>query len=218
MNQEEQQIIKELKNLSNEASINIYISPLAAWCLITQIQVAVRHPANTDITAKQSRDIAEQLQSRLELSPTLEAVIHRGWLPEYDAIPFESIDEYAQRVLQREIIEVHNVYTLYPPVKEESAIMTFYRPQNWGNKDDWAYEQFKFEWVQQTKHYINHAHCWYDPKTAKKHEVPGLFGGCICGMVLMPGKPEQLCGNQYLAEEDIWDEEWGEKPKVYLPE
>ena len=143
MNQEQQQLIEDLKNLSNEPSINIYISPLVAWFLITQIQVAARHPANTGTVAKHSRDIAEQLQSRLELSPVMEAAIYRGWLSEYDAIPSKTLDEYAQRVPQREIIEVHNVYTLYSPVEEESAaLMSFYRPQNWGNKDDWAYLKF----------------------------------------------------------------------------
>ncbi len=216
MNQELQQFIEEFKNLSNEPPIEIKISPLAAYLLIAQIQLAARHPENTGTGANQARDIAVNLQSRLNLSPAMEAIIHRGWLSEYDAIPCESADDYLSRVPQRQIIEVHNAYSIYSSEDEEQGFMMFSRPQDWANKADWAYERFKFEWVQEKTHFINHAHCWYNPKHIPRGEVPMAFGQGIT-MIAMPGKPEQLCSNQYLEYEDFWSEAWGKMPPVYEP-
>ncbi len=211
MNQEIQQLAEEFKNLSNEPSIDIEISPLAAWMLISQLQLALTHPENDGEIAAQTRAIAQALQSRLELSPTMENLLARGWHRDYDAEPNETNEEYFTRIPQREIIEVHNAYSFY------TQVISFSRPQDWGNKEIWAYERFKFEWLQETKHYINHAHCWYNPHDVPRGKIPMIFGGAIA-TISMPGKPEELCSNKYLAPEDFWHPAWGEMPEFYLPE
>ncbi|MDJ0677016.1 MAG: hypothetical protein QNJ36_16815 [Calothrix sp. MO_167.B42] len=218
MDQETEQIAKEIASLSNEPLIDIKISELAAWCLIVQIQCAVRHPANTGTTANQARTIANDIQSRLELPPTLENLTRRGWLPEYDAIPSESNEEYLSRVPRREIIEVHNVYTIYSSEDEGHGLMRSSRPQDWGNQKLWAYKRFQFECIQEKKHFINHAHCWYNPKHIPEIDDVFMTFGQAIAMIAMPGKPEQLCSNRFLGANEFWYTEWGEMPPLYLPD
>jgi hypothetical protein len=230
MNDEFHQFAEEFAKISNIPSIDLKISPLAAWCLITQIQLAARHPQNTGIMSEHARDIANSLVSRLSLSKTLSNVIEKGWHKEYDVDAHESNQEYASRIPQREIIEVHNAYALYES-DDGQAMMTTSRPQDWADKTGWAYERFKFEWLctetqaslpesdemSNVAHYINNAHCWYSPQVLQKHEVPKIFAGAIA-TILMPGGKEQLCGNRFLSEEDFWCDEWGDMPPIYWDE
>lgn len=212
-----EQLKEELKQLSNEPSIDIKISPLAAWCLITQIQLALRFPNNVDSPAQHARDIANAIQSRIPMSDAMQNFINLGWSKEYDAKPEETDEEFINRVPQREIVEVHNAYALYQSesVLSEGTIMMS-RPQDWGNKSKWALERFKFEWLTDDKHYINNAYCWYNPKKLRKGDVPNAFASSLT-MILMPGDEKELCGNQYLELEDFWCEEWGNMPPVHEP-
>lgn len=82
--EEAQQWAFEFNQLSNEPSIDVRISPLAAWCLIVQLQTAARHPANTGSTAVQARYVADQIQSRMEISDTMRQFLDKGWDPTFD--------------------------------------------------------------------------------------------------------------------------------------
>lgn len=115
------------------------------------------------------------------------------------------------------IIEVHNVYALH--AKDETAspndpiFIEFSRPQDWGDPR-WHFERFKFEWMREDVHYINHAYCWTDmPKP--EHGYPALFGDIIAIWILQPGRKPQLCGKDYLHPDDFWLEEWGEIPPYF---
>lgn len=209
-----EQFAEELQKLGNEPTIDIKISPLAAWCLISQIQLAVRHPANIGPTAQHARDIANALQSRIPMSEAMQQFTNMGWSKEYDAKISETPEEFINRVPQREIIEVHNAYALYNSKDSSEGMIMISRPQDWGDKSEWSYERFKFEWITDEQHYINNAHCWYNPHRLSKGDVPRAFAGAIT-MILMPGSEEELCGNKYLEEEDFWCEEWGQMPPVY---
>ncbi len=142
-----EQFAREFSALSNEPEIDIKISPLAAWCLISQIQLAVRHPANNGITAKHAKDIAVALQSRVTLSKSMQDVMALGWHKEYDASINETPQEFFNRVPQPEIVEVHNAYALYSSEDGHEGMIMTSRPQDWANKSQWAYERFKFEWL-----------------------------------------------------------------------
>ncbi len=208
-----QRFAADFQALGDEPSIDIKISPMGAWALIAQLQLALRHPQNHGHLADYTRNVAQKLQSKLNLPLHLEEVLSRGWLKEYDAKIGETNEEYLKRITPRKIIEVYNAYALYSP----NNVMCFSRPQDWGNKKSWAYERFKFEWLQETRHFINHAYCWYNPQHVESGEVAQLFSPVIA-MGTIPGKPIELCGNEYLEPEDFWCDDWGEQPPVYFPD
>lgn len=143
----------------------------------------------------------------------------RGWLLErrerWNKVDLSPGLEERQIV---EIIEVHNVWAVYglhedgTPVDQPIAEPA--RPQDWGDPR-WHYERFRFEWQTKSKHYINHAHCWTDIKELTQDQsYPHLFASLIV-TILMPGTPEELCGKDYLAEDDFWSTEWGDVPEIY---
>lgn len=216
MNNEFLNLAEELKNLGNKPTIDIKISPLAAWCLIAQIQLASRHPANNGITGQHAKDIALALQSRIEMSEAFQQFTDKGWHQEYDAKSTETTEEFISRIPSREIVEVHNAYSLYQSDKvlSDGSIMMS-RPQDWGNPNKWKLERFRFEWMNGSKHYINNAYCWYNPKKLSKGDTPRAFAPAFT-TIFIPGDKEQLCSNRFLAIEDVWDKDWGEMPPCFL--
>jgi hypothetical protein len=117
------------------------------------------------------------------------------------------------------VVEVHNVWTIYGVDRDgtEAAqpIAVPHRPQDWGHPR-WSYHRYRFEWEHDGTRYINQFHGWTDLKR-QPHDYPGLFASLIV-MVLMPGSDPRLCGRDYVAEEDIWRDEWGEMPPVFVEE
>lgn len=60
------------------------IRPVDAWILLSQLQLALRHPQNTGPSAEAARQIARRLQSIVAPHGALAAVAERGWNPDYD--------------------------------------------------------------------------------------------------------------------------------------
>lgn len=116
-----------------------------------------------------------------------------------------------------ETVEVHNAVTIYGLNEDgseaEQPIMSFFRPQDWGDSKRWHYEFFKLEWHTQGKIYINNCHCYTDLKNPEGG-YSLLFAQGIA-MILIPGHPAQECGRDYLCQDDFWSEEWGEMPPYY---
>lgn len=117
---------------------------------------------------------------------------------------------------ETETVEVHNAYAIHGLDEHgeevDPAYLIYFRPQDWGDPQRWHYERFRLEWFSD-KHYINNAHCWTDLKMPR-HEYLHLFCEAIV-QILMPGSKAELCGREYLAEDDFWDEEWGLMPPYY---
>lgn len=114
--------------------------------------------------------------------------------------------------------QVHNAWIIYGLDEHGSElnppIATLSRPQDWGDPA-WHYEQFQFKWKDTDDHiFINNCHCWTDLKLPK-HKYPELFVPLIV-QILMPGSDEKLCDKSHLAEEDFWDESWGEAPPYFV--
>ena len=116
-----------------------------------------------------------------------------------------------------ETIEVHNIYTLYEldeyGTDVETPILSFSRPQDWGDSSRWHYHQCRVQFSYGGTVYINNCHLWQratrNSVEAFQQVAPHLF------MVMMPGRIEQLAGNYFLDEDDFWDEVWGEIPPYY---
>lgn len=117
-----------------------------------------------------------------------------------------------------ETVEVHNCWTIYGLDEDggeaEQPLACLGRPQDWGDPK-YTYHRFRFDWLtaQDGILYKSHVHCWTDLKRTPD-EFRGLFASLIV-QLLMPGLPAELCGRDYLHEEDFWDEAWGEQPPAY---
>jgi hypothetical protein len=120
----------------------------------------------------------------------------------------------------RPIVEVHNAWSIYGLDKDgavaEKPLAMLGRPQDWGDSKRWTYHRVKFEWhtAPDGKHYINNCHCWTDLKLESPAKYLELFAPLIVH-ILMPGEPAELCGRDFLEEEDFWSKRWGQQPPVY---
>jgi hypothetical protein len=60
------------------------LTPTDAFCLLSQLQLALRHPKNVGHAAYVGRQLAEDLQEYISVTPNLKLVIEAGWDPEHD--------------------------------------------------------------------------------------------------------------------------------------
>ena len=60
------------------------VTPLEAWALLCQVQLACRHPENTGPTRAIAVRIARQFQSQIAPDGALAIVAERGWSKEFD--------------------------------------------------------------------------------------------------------------------------------------
>lgn len=117
------------------------------------------------------------------------------------------------------VIEVHNVWTIYTDYTEEvtgspgkSKLAMHSRPQDWGHPR-WVYRRYRFEMEANNTRYINHFHGWTDAKLDPA-SYPKFFSSLLV-QIFMPGCIPELCGKDYLGEEDFWKEEWGVRPIAF---
>jgi hypothetical protein len=105
---------------------------------------------------------------------------------------------------------VTNAWTIYAAgVKEdESPLACLGRPQDWGDPR-WHHQRYVFEGFG----YRNECHCWVDIPLDDKDHV-NLFAQLLI-QVTYPGLQPQLCGKDFLDEDDFWRDEWGPQPPYY---
>lgn len=60
------------------------LTKLEAWCAMSCIQLASRHPGNDGHTAEKARNVAELFERVLASTPALKEVARRGWLEKFD--------------------------------------------------------------------------------------------------------------------------------------
>lgn len=60
------------------------LTKLQAWSLLSQLQLALRHPENKGPTSDIAREIAGAIQEKIATSPALAEVARRGWDKRYD--------------------------------------------------------------------------------------------------------------------------------------
>lgn len=182
-----------------------------AFSLMSTLQLAFRHSDYPTSMRTQIAPFYETLKSFIARTPTLDAVVQAGEDPRYDT-PITGKEQ------PRPAREVHNVWTIYgmnPDGTEASEkLAMLHRPQDWGDRQRWHYEQMTFEWQRKDGRYINHFHGWTD-LNCDDYQYPELFASLIV-QIYMPGRPAELCGRDFVAEEDMWDQNWGPMPPVYL--
>lgn len=205
-------LIDDYKQLSNEATIALSISPLMAWHVICQLQLALRYPENTGINNEETRHFVETLSEEIPLKGSLKELFEMGWNPQHDLV--------IEPKPELEIRETYNAVTIYGMdeygTQVERPIAEFSRPQTWGDKEQWHYEFFRLSWVRDGYEYINNCHCYTDMKNPECG-YPVLFGQLVA-TILYPGRPPQLCGREFLDEDDFWCDEWGEMPPYFYPD
>jgi len=88
---------QELKQLENAEPITVEIPPLVAIALISQVQLASRHPQNSGWSLEQAKFAAKQLQSYFNPDSAVAKVLEMGWNSTFDVpIPQEEVSEIEQ--------------------------------------------------------------------------------------------------------------------------
>lgn len=72
----------DFRSLRERPDIRIALPATAAWVVMAQLQLALRHPDNGGETAAIARRFARELQRAVAITPALHAVAEQGWGPE----------------------------------------------------------------------------------------------------------------------------------------
>lgn len=192
--------------LKNHPPLPVELRPMAAYALVANLQLACRHPENP--LKEVAEEYGREIQSLFDSNSATYKVLNLGWDSERDIeLTFNQKDSEQAKT------EIHNVFTLYELDEEknivEEPVLSFFRPQDWGNKERWHYYYCKLE----VGKYICHCHLWQE-KERSIYEACRHIGQYLF-MFLQPGTPAQLCGRDCLDEDDFWLKEWGEQPEYY---
>lgn len=72
-------------NKYKDTEIAVALNIPTALCLISQIQLAARHPDNNGPVRRVTEGFCRELQGIVcQLAPDLEDIVEKGWNPEYD--------------------------------------------------------------------------------------------------------------------------------------
>lgn len=78
------QFLPDFEAMSQRPNLRLELTPVQAWELAGQIQLACRHPQNIGSSRQTAELIARTLLESLATTPALKTVAERGWLPEFD--------------------------------------------------------------------------------------------------------------------------------------
>lgn len=106
---------------------------------------------------------------------------------------------------------IHNVFTFYQNVEGDGAMVSFHRPQNWGDPDQWQYITTSI-WVpnDDLRFESRRCHIWCHP-SHDRFEFLREIGGLLFSFYF-PGSPGELCDRSHLHGDDFWSEDWGKMP------
>ncbi|MEB3338964.1 MAG: hypothetical protein VKJ46_15950 [Leptolyngbyaceae bacterium] len=106
-----QQFEAEMKQLETEEfpPSEVVMSPLVIFALITQIQLASRHPFNSNWYATQSQSLARELQTVFNPDSAIYQILEMGWNPEvgFEAWAEGRIRQHI-RAIQQHLVEELN--------------------------------------------------------------------------------------------------------------
>ena len=90
------QFSRDFAGLANRRPIVLRLTALQAWALLSQLQLALRHPANIGPTAETARRIAEGLEAIVATTSALQEVARRGWDPAFDGAAVSDLPNLAK--------------------------------------------------------------------------------------------------------------------------
>lgn len=64
--------------------VQITLTKFQAWVLMSQLQLALRHPENVGLTSEIAKTLALRLQTATATTEALYTVAECGWNPEFD--------------------------------------------------------------------------------------------------------------------------------------
>lgn len=77
--------VREFKALSEDPQpVVLTMTKVQAWQLMSQIQLALRHPNNVGPTARTVRGLAETIEKAVATTPALKQVARMGWDSRFD--------------------------------------------------------------------------------------------------------------------------------------
>jgi len=74
----------ELSELEKGMSFPVFLRPMDCWIILSQLQLALRHPENTGLTAIRARSLALQFQEIIANKGALKQMAELGWISEFD--------------------------------------------------------------------------------------------------------------------------------------
>lgn len=75
---------EEMQQLDTQPGVILEMGAAEALILLSQLQLALRHPANQGPGAAFVRDMTTRIEAHLGATPGLRWLIARGWDPSYD--------------------------------------------------------------------------------------------------------------------------------------
>jgi hypothetical protein len=82
-----QAIMQELKRLQGAPPIPLMVDPLAAFFILSHLQLALRHPQTTGASSQSVRQFVEQLAERVcGESEVLRKMVQSGWDEDFDVV------------------------------------------------------------------------------------------------------------------------------------
>jgi hypothetical protein len=81
----------------------------------------------------------------------------------------------------------------------------FCRPQDWGDPR-YMYAVYRLE----ANGYENECHCWLDHHVSPYEHLVGFSSLLV--IMFLPGLKREFCGREFMANDDFWDDSWGEMP------
>jgi hypothetical protein len=109
---------------------------------------------------------------------------------------------------------IHNVFTLHASEDGGEGMVSFHRPQDWGNPEEWQHISVSIFVPNSEPRYSSRCcHIWCHP-SHERFELLRSAGGLLFSFYF-PGRPGELCDRSHLAEDDFWLPEWGKMPPYF---
>ncbi|GEM_PF-2522008 len=208
MKSEEQFLEEAKKIMQDDAPMPMVSTVRDLWLVISGVQVACRHPQMSSYVLNNLQRITQEwIDSIAEHHPDAKELMEMGWQTEHD------VD--SEGVSTKEIHQAWTIYGMNPDgTISTEKFASLGRPQDWGDPR-WMYREYCFiqSNADDTERIVFYCHAWTDVP-CKRHEMTEMFSALITKS-MMPGTPPQLCGKDFLHEEDFWFEDWGDAPPVF---
>lgn len=203
------------RKLAGAEPIKTHLTPYRAFTLVALLHLALRHPAiktQTPSAAEVASSMATNLTAKLgEIDPEIATALNQGWDTSLDCTP-----EEFDRLQAGKRLVIHNAFTLYEGEADgkPGSVLSFNRPQDWSDRTRWHYNQVIISFpIESGIEHVYHCHLWQETARSLSQACAAL--GNLFSFLHIPGQPWQLCGREFLGEEDFWFGSSSDRPPIY---